>query len=138
MKLTTLFLRRIIENEAKWMLDSDRTFKIKARSAWTVFEKVFFQQLFALKEFRMEKRLSNIFETTNIIKLSKAILKSFYRVLQVTCKWKTLKRPIFKGCWILAYFLHSDKDNFSYILRKVAKLHVLESRQNSLKIRQQS
>ena len=42
MKLTTLFLGRIIENEAKWMLDSDRTFKIKARSAGTVFEKAFF------------------------------------------------------------------------------------------------
>ena len=32
----------------------------------------------------MEKRLSNIFETTKFTKLTKSILKSYYRVLQVT------------------------------------------------------
>ena len=38
MKLTTFFLARTIENWAKRMLDSERTFKIKVRSYWTVFE----------------------------------------------------------------------------------------------------
>ena len=43
----------------------------------------------------MEKRLSNIFKTTNVTKLTKAILKGSYRVLQVTSKWKTLKQPVY-------------------------------------------
>ena len=32
MKLTTLFLARTIESWAKWILDSERTLKIKVRS----------------------------------------------------------------------------------------------------------
>ena len=53
-------------------------------------------QLFTLKDFCMEKRLSNIFKTTNITKLIKAILKSSYnRVLQVAFKWKTLKQLVY-------------------------------------------
>ena len=40
----------------------------------------------------MEKRLSNIFETTNVTKLTKAILKGFYGALQVASKWKILKQ----------------------------------------------
>ena len=43
----------------------------------------------------MEKRLSYIFKTTNITNLTKTILKSSYRVLQVTSKWKTLKQPVY-------------------------------------------
>ena len=43
----------------------------------------------------MEKRLSYIFKTTNVTNLTKAILKSSYRVLQVTSKWKTLKQPVY-------------------------------------------
>ena len=41
----------------------------------------------------MEKKLSNIFKTTNVTTLTKAILKSTYTVLQVTFEWKTLKQP---------------------------------------------
>ena len=37
-------------------------------------------------EFSMETGLSNIF---------KDILKSFYKVLQVISKWKTLKHPVY-------------------------------------------
>ena len=37
-KLTTFSLVRTIKNEAKWMLNSERTFKIKEKSRWTVFE----------------------------------------------------------------------------------------------------
>ena len=43
----------------------------------------------------MEKRLSYIFKTTNVMNLTKTILKSSYRVLQVTSKWKTLKQPVY-------------------------------------------
>ena len=53
------------------------------------------QQLFALKEFCMENRLSDIFKTTNVTKLTKAILKSSYRILQVTSKCKILKQPAY-------------------------------------------
>ena len=42
----------------------------------------------------MERRLSNIFKTTNVTKLTKTILKSSYRVLQITSKWKKLKQPV--------------------------------------------
>ena len=53
------------------------------------------QQLFAFKEFCIETRLSNIYKTTNVTNFTKAILKSSYRVLQVTSKWKTLKQPVY-------------------------------------------
>ena len=43
----------------------------------------------------METRWCNIFKTTNVMKLTKAILKSSYRVLQVTSQWKTLKQPVY-------------------------------------------
>ena len=43
----------------------------------------------------METRLFNIFKTANVTKLTKAILESSYRVLQVTSKWKTLKQPVY-------------------------------------------
>ena len=46
------------------------------------------QQLLAFKEFCMEKRLSNIFKTTNVTKLMKTIPQSSYRVLQVKSKSK--------------------------------------------------
>ena len=47
----------------------------------------------------MEKRLFNIFKITNVSKLTKAILKISYTVLEITSKWKTLKEP--------AYFLRA-------------------------------
>ena len=42
-----------------------------------------------------------MFKTLNVTKMTKASLKSSFRVLQVTSKWETLKKPdlsIFKGC----------------------------------------
>ena len=53
------------------------------------------QQLFAVKQFCNETRLSNIFKTTNVTNFTEAILKSSYRVLQVISKWKTLKQPVY-------------------------------------------
>ena len=41
-----------------------------------------FQQLFANKDFSMEKILCNIFETANAAMLAKTILESPYKVLQ--------------------------------------------------------
>ena len=64
------------------MLDSERT--IKGKVTLDSFSKFRWrQQLFAAKQFCMEKRLSNILKTTNIMKLTKTILKSSCLVLQV-------------------------------------------------------
>ena len=70
------------------MLDSERTFKIKVRLSQTLF-------LFVFKEFYMATSLSDIFKTTRVTDLTKIILESSYRVLQVTFKQKTLKQPIY-------------------------------------------
>ena len=72
------------------MRDSEQKFQIKVSGQFSKF--CLHQQLFTFKEFCMEKRMSNIFKTTNIAKLTKTILKSSCRVLQVTSKWKTLKK----------------------------------------------
>ena len=76
MKLTTFSLARNIKNYEKRMLNSERTFEIKVRSCWAVFEILLSQQLFEFKKFSMEKRFPSIFKTINVMKLIKAILKS--------------------------------------------------------------
>ena len=60
------------------MLDSERTFKIKVRFRWTVFEILIMST--------METRLFNIFKTTNVTNLTKVIQENPYRVLKVTFK----------------------------------------------------
>ena len=77
------------------MLDSGRTFTVKVGSRWTVFEISLISAVIAFKKFCMEKRLCNVFKTTNVTKLTKMNLKSSYRVLQVTSKWKTLKQLVY-------------------------------------------
>ena len=91
------------------------------------------QQLFAFKEFCMETRLSNIFKTTNATNFNKAILKTSYRVVQVTFKQKTLKQPAYllKAVQLCFTFWKSNWHNFGYISGKVAKPHFLESPQKS-------
>ena len=77
------------------MLESERTFKIKVRSRWKVRDFLFMSAVslvFFFKVFCMKKRLPNIFKTKNFTKLTKAILKSSYRVLEVTSKSKTPKQ----------------------------------------------
>ena len=59
--------------------DFKKTFKIKVRSHWTVFK---ISLTSAVIEFWMKKRLSNIFKTTKVKKLTEAIIKSSYRVVQ--------------------------------------------------------
>ena len=74
-------LARTIENWEKWILDSERPFKIKVKCSKFRLH----QQLFAFKEFYIEKRLSNIFKTVNddiFTKLTKTILKRSYRAPQ--------------------------------------------------------
>ena len=104
MKITIFFLARTIESWVKWMLIVKGRFSkgYVAQSSKFCLR----QQLFAFKEFYMDTRLSNIFKTTNVTNFTKAILKSSYRVLEVTFKWKTLKQPVyfFKNSWILLYF----------------------------------
>ena len=68
------------------MLDHKRTLKIKVRHVGQFSKFHLRLQLFAFKKFWMETRLSNIFKTANIKKLTKVILESSYRVLQVTSK----------------------------------------------------
>ena len=63
------------------MLDIERTFKEKIRLGWTVFEILLTSAIIC-----METRLSNIFKTTKVTNLTKVILESSYKVLQVTCK----------------------------------------------------
>ena len=78
------------------MLDSDRTLGRKNICHVGQFSKFcILQQLFAFKEPCMETRLSNIFKTTSVKKLTKIFLESSYRVLQVTFKWKILKLPVY-------------------------------------------
>ena len=43
----------------------------------------------------METRLPNTFKTTNLTYLTKVIQESSYRVLEVTSKQKTLKKPVY-------------------------------------------
>ena len=77
------------------MLDSERTFKIKIRTVGQFSKFCLRQQLCAFKEFCMETRLFNIFKTTNVTNLTNVIQESYYRVLQVTSKQKTLKQPLY-------------------------------------------
>ena len=118
MKLTTFLLARTIENWAKLMLDSKRTFKIKVTSRWTVFRILLMSQLFAFKEFCIEKRLFNILKTTKVTKLTEAILKSSYRVLQ--------ESPCFISCMI------SEETYFSGYILFTLQRPVLLSYRNQL------
>ena len=67
--------------------------------------------------------MSSIFKTTNVTNLAKVILKSSYRVLQVTFKWKTLKQPVYflKAVEFCSTFEHSNWLNFGYISEKSCK-----------------
>ena len=140
MKIPIFFLVRTIESWVKWMLDSQRIFKIKDKGyGWQFLKFYLRQQLFALKEFCMETRLSNIFKTTNVTNFTKAILKSYKSSISyIQIENTKTTRLLFKGSWILPYFWHSNWHYFGYISGKVAKPHFLESPQKSLKTRQHS
>ena len=59
----------------------------------------------------MEKKLSNIFKTTNVMKLTKAILKSSYRVLQESlCHVSCM---IFEEKYLSGYILLTDQISLS-------------------------
>ena len=81
------------------------------------------QQVFVFKNFCMETRFSNIFKTTNVANFTKVILKSSYRLLQVTPKWKTPKQ--------FTYFLQVVEFRSTFDIRhvpgKVAKPYFCRS-----------
>ena len=99
-KLTTFFLARTIKMQEKSILNSERTFKIKERSGLKFRLR---RQLFAFEELCMEKRLSNIYKTTNVTKMTKGILKSCYRVLQ-------------ESSCLMSYMILEEKYFTDYIL----------------------
>ena len=108
-KLTTFILARSIENR------QNETFKIKVRLRMDYvgqFSKLCLrQQLFAFKEFCMKMRLPNIFKTTNVTMLNKAILESSCINLQVTSKCKTLKQPVCFEIFVLFWRLFFQNKN---------------------------
>ena len=70
---------------------------------------------------------------------SRKLLQSSTSYIQIENTKTT--RLLFKGSWVLPYFWHSNWHYFGifgYILGKVAKPHLLESPQKSLKTRQDS
>ena len=71
------------------MIHCGMAFKTKVASHGTVFK------ILLLKKFSMETRLSNIFKFTNVRELIKAILKSSPKLLQVICKWRKIKQPVY-------------------------------------------
>ena len=71
------------------MIHCGMAFKTKVGSHWIVFK------ILLLKKFPMETRLSNIFKFTNVRELIKAILKSSPKLLQVICKWRKIKQPVY-------------------------------------------
>ena len=77
------------------MLDFAKTFKIKVRSCWTVFKILLESELFAFKEFNIERRLSNIFKETS------TILKSSYKVLP--------ESPCFIFCYKIWQYVHCNR-----------------------------
>ena len=97
--------------------------------------------LFSKNYWKLGKmNMSNTFKITNITNLTNVIQQYSCRVLQVTSKWKTPKQPV--------YFLKAIEFWPSFDIQvditlvifwlKVAKPHLLESPQKSLKTRQHS
>ena len=76
MKLRTFFISRTKQIYAKAITVCESTFKIKAMSAWTLFEFCLRQQLFPNKNFCTKTRLCNIFKTKNTKTFIKTILES--------------------------------------------------------------
>ena len=106
MKIPIFILTRTIKSWVKWMLDSQRTFKIKIRLRWTVFEILLTSAIISFKKFWMETRLSNIIQTTNVTNFSKASLKSCNgSISYIHIENTKTTGQLFKGSWILLYFL---------------------------------
>ena len=82
---------------------------MRVKPGWTVFENSLTSAVIAFKEFCMEKRLFNIFKTTNETMLIQAILESSYTVLQVTSKWKTPKQS-FHFLRVVQFWLYLRKN----------------------------
>ena len=138
MKISTFFLARTIKSLVKWILDSERTFKVKVRFHWTVFEILLTSAIICIQRVlhgnEIAQYLQNYDRHESGKGHSRTPLQSSKSYIQIE-NTKTI-RLLFKGSWILSYFWHSNWHHFGYILGKVAKPHLLESLQKSLKTRQ--
>ena len=139
-KISTFFLARTIKSLVKWILDSERTFKVKVRFHWTVFEILLTSAIICIQRVwhgnEIVQYLQNYDRHESGKGHSRRPLQSSKSYIQIE-NTKTI-RLLFKGSWILSYFWHSNWHYFGYISGKVAKPHFLESPQKSLKIRQNS
>ena len=77
------------------MLDSESKYKYKQGHLGQFSNLCLHQQLSTFKEIWMETIFSSILKTTNATKLTKAILESCYRILQVTCKLKAVNLSLY-------------------------------------------
>ena len=86
------------------MLDSERTFKIKVRSHWTVFE-IFLTSavIIYIERVLHGKEIVQYLQNYKLTKLTKAILKSSYRVLQ-------------ESICLISCIIVEEKDLSGYIL----------------------
>ena len=88
MKLATFSVAKTIDNQAKPIIDSERTTKINARSGWTLFLILLTSVVIYKQRFSMKTRLCNIFKTATAIILTNAITESPYKVLLDSSKRK--------------------------------------------------
>ena len=86
------------------MEDSESTTKINKRPSWALFL-ILLTSVVIYKDFWMETRLCNIFETTKAIIFTNTILGNPYKVLQYLSNRTVLKKNI-------AYLISKDLHNF--------------------------
>ena len=75
------------------MLDSERTFKIKVRSPWTVFQISLSSAVICIERVSHRIEIVQYLQNYKRLEVDQDFLESSYRVLEVTSKWKTLKQP---------------------------------------------
>ena len=139
-KVATFLLARTIESYVKWMLDSERAFKIKRRLRWTVFKILLTSAIICIYRAWHGNEIVQYLQNYKCHEFdqghSRKLLQSSTSYIQIENTKTT--RLLFKDSWILLYFWHSNWHNFDYISGKVAKPHFLENPQKSLKTCQHS
>ena len=149
MKPTEPFISRNKQVHVKTSTVSESTFEIKICHLGHSSKFNLRQHLFANIGFCTKTRLCNIFKTTNTKTLIKAILESFYTILQTPWKATTLKQPIqFSWAvqflatfyvWIIITFalLWQNQSNYNFqklhfSLSKQVKIHVPTATQSEV------
>ena len=109
-KISTFFLARTIKSLVKWILDSERTFKVKVRFHWTVFEILLMSAIICIQRVwhgnEIVQYLQNYDRHESGKGHSRRPLQSSKSYIQIE-NTKTI-RLLFKGSWILSYFWHSN------------------------------